>query len=286
MAVGLKEKGITFYDVKDFNLEQTLTCGQCFRWKPNADGSFTGVIGTEVITAVQIGNAVMFYGAKAENAREMLSEYFDLERDYGAIKKILSQNDVFREAITYAPGIHILKQDPWETVCSFIISQNNNIKRIMGIIDRLCESYGQHIEGEHYCFPTAQTLSWLTVENLQPLKCGFRAKYILDAARRVANGQLILNELYDDTLDIAREKLMKVYGIGNKVADCSLLFGFNRLECFPQDVWIKRAVAALFPQGLPEYVLPYAGIAQQYLFHYVRMQPQVLEDSANPPKTK
>ena len=160
-------------------------------------------------------------------------------------------------------------QPPWETLCSFIISQNNNIKRIKGIIGRLCETYGEKIEGG-YTFPAAQTLAKLEVEDLAPLRSGFRAKYIIDAARRVASGEVDLFALQNMPYEDAKNELLKIKGVGPKVADCALLFSHRHIEALPKDVWIKRALQVLFGGELPEVAVPYAGIVQQYIFFYAR----------------
>ena len=138
-------------------------------------------------------------------------------------------------------------------------------------MERLCESFGEEITEGFYSFPSAERLASLTVEDLAVLRSGFRAKYILDAARKVASGEIDLEALKTEGLDDAREKLMTIYGVGAKVADCTLLFGLSHIDAFPKDVWIKRAMAKLFDGELPACAVPYAGIAQQYIFHYARM---------------
>ena len=187
-----------------------------------------------------------------------------------------------REAAAFAGGIRILRQEPWEALCTFILSQNNNIKRIAGLAERLCENFGQAIPAEdgdrYFSFPSAERLAPLTTEDLAPVRCGFRAKYVLDAAKKAASGEIRLEELRQAPTPEAMERLMEIKGVGPKVAQCALLFGLHKLDCLPRDVWIGRALDALFPEGFPEEVLPVAGAAQQYLFHYVRHHPEVLED--------
>ena len=167
-------------------------------------------------------------------------------------------------------GIRILKQEPWEALCSFIISQNNNIPRIMGIIDRLCSTYGDKNEKGEYTFPSYEKLINLTVEDLAPLRAGFRSKYILDAAQKLYNKEIDLQKIYSASMDEARNELMKIKGVGPKVAECTLLYGFGKKEAFPVDVWVKRIVSELYPEGLPECIKGNEGIAQQYLFHWRR----------------
>ena len=159
----------------------------------------------------------------------------------------------------------------------FIISQNNNIKRIKGIVERLCENFGEKLPEGEYTFPTAEKLSKLSVDDLAPIRAGFRNKYIIDSAQKVNSGEVNLNICYDLPYDEAQQELMKIKGVGTKVADCTLLFGFHRIEAFPLDVWMKRAMEKLFPTMSPKDFGEYAGIAQQYIFHYSRMNPEIFE---------
>ena len=174
-----------------------------------------------------------------------------------------------KSASEYGKGIRVLNQEPWETLCSFIISQNNNIKRIKGIIARLCENFGNETENG-YTFPAPEKLACLTPEDLSELRAGFRAKYIIDAAQKVTSGEVDLKKLRNLSTDEARAELMKIKGVGPKVADCALLFSHKHISAFPKDVWIKRAMQVLFRGDLPEIAKPYAGIVQQYIFFYAR----------------
>lgn len=254
---------------QDFSLFDTLSCGQCFRWRENGSGGFDGVVGSRRISVKQDGDSLSFTGCNKQDYEKWLKRYLGLDADYSAIKKVLAQDPVLSKAIEYAPGIRIMNQPFWETLCSFIISQNNNIPRIMGIVDRLCEGFGDDLGG-YFSFPSAETLSELSPQDLAPLRCGFRDRYIIDAAKKCSDGSVDEAYLRSAPLDDARRMLMSITGVGKKVADCTLLFGLGRLEAFPVDVWMKRAMEALFPDGLPELALPYAGIAQQYIFHYAR----------------
>lgn len=269
---------IEVYGVSDFELKDTLTCGQCFRFKENADGSFTGVAFGKVITLSKIDETLILYA----NERDFLSiwqSYFDLSLDYNEIKeKLSSVHPNLKEAAKFAPGIRILKQEPFEALISFIISQNNNIKRISGIVERLCVLCGEEIESGVFAFPDAKTLSKLSIEDLAPIRAGFRAKYIKDAAEKVSSGEISLNALEALSYDEAKAELMKIKGVGSKVADCVLLYGLHRLEGFPMDVWMKRAMAALFPELKGDDFGRYAGIAQQYIFHYARLHPELFEN--------
>lgn len=271
------ENGILFKNVRDFDLAQTLDCGQSFRWEELENGDFKGVAFDREVTVHLDGGEFYIFGGKAEDG-SLWGDYFDLDFDYGIIKNELSAlSPVLKSAAEYAPGIRILKQDSWEALCSFIISQNNNIPRIKGIIKRLCESFGDKTPDGGFTFPSAQRLSQLTVEDLAPLKSGFRAKYLIDAALKVSSGEINLNEVRIMPIDEARQSLMKIKGVGPKVAECALLYGMHRLECFPMDVWMKRAMAVLLPEFTIEDLGQYAGIAQQYIFHYSRMHPELFD---------
>ncbi len=252
-----------------FNLRETLNCGQCFRFEEMADGVFCGVVKNKVVKVQEAEEKIIFYNTTKEEYDRLLCDYFDLKRDYNAINNSITGNELLTKIIESEKGIRILKQDPFEALISFIISANNNIPRIKGIVERLCENFGEKIDGG-YTFPTAAVLSTKTPEELSVLRAGFRAKYIIDAAKKVHFGEVVLEEIYDMPLDIAREKLKTILGVGDKVADCTLLFGFQKLDAFPKDVWIKRAMEKYFPCGLPKSATKYMGIVQQYIFNYVR----------------
>ncbi len=252
------------------NLAQTLDCGQAFRWSEQ-DGVWSGVAMGRELRLAQSDDEITLFDTTLVDFNTVWKDYFDLDRDYAAIKSAVAGNEIIKHAVDFAGGIHILRQEPWEAVCSFIISSNNNIPRIKGIITRLCETYGEKLSGGGYAFPAPEQLADLTVDDLAPLRSGFRAKYILDAAKKFSTGEIDVDSLYTLPVDEARAALMTVKGVGPKVADCALLFGWGRVECFPVDVWIRRAMEKLFgDSGLPEVAKPYAGIVQQYIFHYAR----------------
>ena len=183
----------------------------------------------------------------------------------------LSENKALAAAVDYGRGIRILRQDPWEAICSFIISQNNNIPRIKGLIAALSARAGEKIAEGVYSFPTAEAVAALGVDELRALKMGFRAPYIIDAAIKVSSGALDLAAVAALDTPEAEKMLCGVKGIGPKVADCALLFGFSRYDAFPIDVWIKRVIAKYFDEGFdPRALGRYAGVAQQVLFYYER----------------
>ncbi len=262
----------------DMSLRDTLMCGQSFRWREHADGSFTGTAFGKTVRVLVKGNELIIGNCTSEDFENIWKDYFDLELDYVGLKEELSKkHPVLREAAKFAPGIHILRQEPFEALISFIISQNNNIKRIEGIVDRLCETFGEAAQGGGYSFPTAKRLASLCEEDLAPLRAGFRNRYILDAARKVYSGKVDLEQCRTLPFDKAKKMLMTIVGVGEKVADCVLLYGLHRTRAFPMDVWMKRAMSTLFPDVKPELFGEYAGVAQQYIFHYSRMNPQLFE---------
>lgn len=264
-------KNTVLTEVTEFSLKDTLDCGQAFRWQEKEPDIWHGVAFGKYLKIGIKGSEVTFYDTDKETFESIWQDYFDLQRDYSSIISVLSQNEVLASAASFANGIRILRQEPWEALCSFIISQNNNIPRIKGIVERLCNNFGDEISDGFFSFPSAKQIASLTIDDLAVLKSGFRAKYILDAANKVANGEINLEELKNEDISKARQKLMTIYGVGEKVADCTLLFGLNKIEAFPKDVWIKKAMAKLFDGELPACATEYAGIAQQYIFHFARM---------------
>lgn len=255
---------------KFFDLSATFLCGQCFRWRAaeGADNVFEGIAMGKRLRVSQENGEVVLHGAD-EKDLPLWEDYFDLGTDYGAFIRRFSEDGILRAACAEAGGIHILRQEPFETLISFIISQNNNIPRIAGIIDRLCAEFGEKIDGG-FAFPDAKRLEGITPEDLAPLRAGFRARYICDAVEKISRGEIDFEEIDALGLDKARERLKTIVGVGDKVADCVLLFGFRKLEAFPRDVWVKRIMAELYPRGLPDCAKGAEGVAQQYLFHFVR----------------
>lgn len=263
-----KESSPLFLHAPGFSLKDTIDCGQCFRWE--TDGTcYRGVVKNLSLTIRQEGETLFLYGSK-ESDLSFWRSYFDLDGAYPFLKKLYQKDPVLKAASEFAGGITILRQDPWEALCSFILSQNNNIPRIKGIIKRLCESLGDPIGKNLYSFPPPERIAASGLENLEYLRAGFRSKYILDAAEKIVAGQLNLNDIMFLPYKEAKTALMQITGVGPKVADCALLYGFHRLEAFPIDVWIKRVMERYYPNGLPPFALESAGVAQQYLFHSIR----------------
>ena len=261
-----------------FSLADTLDCGQAFRWKETGENTFSGIHRGHFLTVSQPGDRIRFDGVTEEEFAGIWAPYFDLDTDYDSMKAVFSADPVLKEACGFCGGIRLLRQNPWEALCSFIISQNNNIPRIKGIIDRLCRQFGEPC-GEDFAFPSPERLAACSLEELAPLRAGFRAKYILDAAQKVADGTVDLTKIPALPMVEARESLMQIKGVGVKVAECALLYGFHRLDAFPVDTWIKKALAEYYPDGFPAFAEP-RGVAQQFLFHYIRQ----VSPGANSPR--
>lgn len=257
-------------NLEHFDLAQTLDCGQAFRWKSDDGVKWQGVAHGRLMTLYKNGAGdLIIENTGIEEFNKIWKHYFDFDRDYTKIVSEISADPILKKAAEYSGGIRILNQDPWETLCSFIISQNNNIPRIKGIIDRLCENFGEKREG-FYTFPTADRIAKCGLGELEVLRSGFRAKYILDAATKFSSGEIDPEALKNMPLDEARDNLMKIKGVGPKVADCVLLFSLCHIDAFPRDVWINRTMQVLFNNEFPAAAESYAGIAQQYLFYYAR----------------
>jgi N-glycosylase/DNA lyase len=268
--------------VSDFSLADTLECGQCFRYWKIEEQEYLIASGQKMIRVLQKENELTFYNASSEEVFHFWSNFLDLKRDYGKLKQVLSAEDaIMAEAIAFAPGVHILKQDFFECMISFILSQNNHIPRIKKMVETLCQTYGTSLDEGMYGFPTAEQMQGATEEKLRELGMGFRAKYIMDAIKKANNGQLLLSDLEQMETEELRNKLLTIYGVGRKVADCILLFSFGRHEVFPTDVWVKRVMSYYYFQKeevplqeifqlAQEKYGHNAGFAQQYLFHYAR----------------
>ena len=261
---------IIYSGIDTLDVGLSLDCGQAFRWSENEDGSWHGVAFGRAVNIAQNGEKMIVSGDVREGDEQIWTDYFDLNRDYAAICEKLKADGWLNKAITAYSGIRILKQDEWEALCSFIISQNNNIPRIKGIVERLCSTFGEDLGNGDFSFPSAEKLACLEPDDLAPLRAGFRNKYIIDAAQKVAGGEVDLKKMRSCDMDEARAELIKIKGVGAKVAECTLLYGCGRVEAFPVDVWVRRIMAELYPEGLPECTDGVEGIAQQYLFHWRR----------------
>ena len=269
MKVTKAGNDIIVSEVQCLDLGLTLDCGQAFRWEKQTDGSYSGVAGGYYLNIHKDGGDLILKNTSEESFYSFWKDYFDLDRDYAAICSRLQQDELLASTIDEYYGIRILRQDSWEALCSFVISQQNNIKRIKLIINRLCTAYGEDLGGGHFTFPSAERLAALSEEDFRALGAGYRAKYLERLSKGVAGGEIDLDKIKNLPLDEARKELLNIYGVGIKVADCALLFGFDFYSAFPVDVWMKR-VMEYYPNGLPECFEGIEGIAQQYLFHWAR----------------
>lgn len=286
----MKEQKYVINNCTTFELKDIFECGQCFRWNKEQDDSYIGVVNNNVIKVTKDENKVTFKSVGEDNLKELVTYYFDLERDYDAIKEKLSKIDEnMKKSIEYGKGIRILNQDLWETIISFIISANNNIPRIKGIIDRMSKAYGKEIifEGKnYYTFPTVDELSKANIEDLRKLGLGFRDVRVYETTKIIKEKQVNLDYLSKEKdFNKVRNILLTLPGVGPKVADCILLFSsLKRWEAFPIDVWVRRVMNELYIGNEDETKVKkeqiekiayekfgsLAGIAQQYLFYWKR----------------
>jgi len=256
----------------NFNLDKTLNCGQCFRWYKVGD-VWNGVVSGYAINC-WVDNSELNIDSKLDDLNFWIN-YFDFDTDYGFILDNARKIDtVISRAISENSGIHVLRQEPWETICSFIISQNNNIKRISGIINSLCKNFGKYKSGI-YTFPGADIISRLSIDDLDVIKAGFRAKYILNAAQKVSSGVIDFDKIHRLNTENASKKLQSIQGIGPKVASCILLYGFHKLDAFPIDTWMKKVILKFYKNMDQDYFGKYAGVIQQYLFLWSRNHPDL-----------
>ena len=265
-------------DVKDLDLTHTFECGQCFRWRPADGGGYAGAAGDK---AARIGLADGTLTIEATGGDEAFwRDYFDLGTDYGEIKRALAAGEPrIKKACEYGCGIRILDQDPFETIISFIISQNNNIPRIRKNIESLCRKFGTPVKGSEavsidgepvYSFPGPEALASAEVSDLEALKLGYRSGYIKASAEKYLR----------DGCPGCREELLSFRGIGPKVANCIMLFGLRDTEAFPVDTWVKQIMNDMYGfemndvKGMQAFAGErfgsLAGYAQQYLFYYYR----------------
>lgn len=284
------EQIYTLKNPKSFELKDIFDCGQCFRWNIEEDGSYTGVFGKNILNVKRDGKNINFKGICDGNIEDIIYDYFDLNRDYERIKETLSEIDEnMKKSVLYGKGIRILNQDLWETIISFIISANNNIPRIKGIIERLSKKYGSKIKfngKEYYTFPTPEQLKDVTVEDYRKLGLGFRDIRLYKTTQMILNKDIDLENLKNNpnTIEVM-EELLKLSGVGPKVADCILLFStLKRFEVFPIDVWVRRVMNDLYIKQEDETKVSkkqiekiaeekfgnLAGLAQQYLFYWRR----------------
>ncbi|WP_312654437.1 DNA glycosylase [Proteiniclasticum sp.] len=301
-----RENGILLKGVKNFHPKHIFECGQCFRWNrmdKEDEERFQGVVHGKVIRAYLTGQDVFLENVTREEFEDFFKEYFDLNRDYDKIKRVLRKDPLLKEAVAFGYGIRVLNQEPFETLISFILSSNNLIPKIKEGIRKISMNYGEEIiyEGEtHYAFPTPKELAGASVEELRALGVGYRAKYIYDTVQAIRRAELIRESegmrdlsdeeklfLEDDLISIAalphdqcHKALQRYTGVGAKVADCVMLFSMKKKEAFPVDVWVKKAMVHFYGAegGNLSRIRAFgqkqfgelSGIAQQYLFYHAR----------------
>ena len=247
---------------------KTFECGQCFRWNALGEQDYLGVASGRAARVFLSGETACI--ECGEDDLGFWRAYLDMDADYAAARESVMRGAYLTDCAECGAGIRILRQDKWEALCSFIISQCNNIPRIKSIVEKLCELFGEPFEtpwGRRYAFPTAERMALLEEPELAPLHAGYRAPYIINAARAVASGEMDLDAAAGMDADAARAYLKTLSGVGDKVANCAVLFGLHRLDAFPIDVWIKRALREHMPPDFdPKTLGEYAGLAQQYMF--------------------
>lgn len=284
MRVRQEGSSIILEEVQDFDIGQTLECGQCFHFKKLSDNDYGVSAYGRLLHISQSKDTVTFYKTTAKDFENIWRKYFDLDRDYAQIKQFLISRDArLSEPIQKMQGVRLLNQDFFETLISFIISQNKQIVHIKQIVAEISRRFGTYLGSiagqDFYSFPDMETLRQVREEELRACRTGFRAPYICDAVRRVYDGEVNAQVLMQQPLDECRESLMQIKGVGVKVANCVMLFGLGRREAFPVDVWIKRIMETIYFEGqatqnaqIEQFAArqfgAYGGYAQQYLFYY------------------
>mgnify|MGYP002857001796 CR=1 FL=1 len=257
---------------EDFDLRKIAESGQTFRMNEIEEGIWEIVAGDKILRARENSRGAELY-CEDEEYYGFWENYFDMKTNYKAIRNSVDDNDLFlKKAAEMGKGIRILKQDPYEMLITFIISQRKNIPAIKSCVEKLSDIAGKEIEGYgKKAFPTAKELSQLTIEDLRKCSLGYRAEYIYETARKFASGEYSVKKMSSLGDEELLERLMELKGVGIKVASCTMLFGFHRTDAFPVDVWMKRVLSEHYPQGF-EFAKyrPYNGIMQQYLFAYRR----------------
>lgn len=287
----LEEQLYIIKNPKSFEPKHIFECGQCFRWNEDENGDYIGVIKDGVLKVKKQENDILITGVLLDNTNieDVCNRYFDLSNDYQKIKLQLSRiDDNLKNSINYGYGIRILKQDLWETIISFIISANNNIPRIKGIIERISKKYGKTIiwnNKEYYIFPSEEELSKATIQDLRELGLGFRDKRVYETTKIISDNNGLIDEIENEkNTNVIREKLLNLPGVGPKVADCIMLFALKKFDVFPIDVWVRRVMNDLYIKEKDEEKVNkkqienlarekyknLAGLAQQYLFYWRR----------------
>ena len=281
----LKKAGNTLIvkGVKDFDAVHVFECGQCFRWNKTQNGSYKGVVRNRFVEVSVIDDELHIQNATEQDFIDIWYDYFDLGTDYSEIKKLVQKDDIMKEAVKAGAGIRLLKQDFWEVLISFIISANNGIPRIMKTVEQLSQLMGSEIDpiSSAYQFPSIPQIATKTLEEIQQCRAGFRCKYIHETSKIMHENVIDKKLLLQMDTESARNQLMKLPGVGPKVADCILLFSGTKYDVFPTDVWVKRVMEELYLKReaslkeiqafAKDYFGNLTGYAQQYLFYYARL---------------
>lgn len=271
-----KNRAVTVRTYINFDIAQICNSGQCFRMKQLEGNTYAVIAGEKYLELSQNG-ADCIFNCSEEEFEDFWKQYFDLDMDYGKCRELIHPKDTYlNSAAEFGSGIRILNQDLWEMIVSFLISQQNNIMRIRKCIQNICEKYGEQVEGVdgniYHTFPSAEALAFLPEDELKSSNLGYRSKYVVRTAKSIVEGDVSLDEIRDMPYKNAREDLLKLFGVGEKVADCICLFALHHLEAFPVDTHINQALKKHYPRGFPKRRYKgYEGIMQQYIFYYELM---------------
>lgn len=268
---------------KDINLYDTIFSGQTFRMTLENDNSITIVLFDRVVNIKEVGNYLIIDSNKMLNLKSFITEYLDLNRNYNEINKyIISIDDNLKKEIKKCEGYKILKQNKFEMYITYIISQNNNVKRITSIVNKMSQKYGEKVifrNKEYYLFPTYENLKDLTKEDFRNLGLGFRDEYLVSALNKIKENNKFLDDLDKLSTESAIRELMSIKGIGLKVASCIMLFGYSRLDTFPIDTWVRKYVSKNYNinddiKVISKYMKnkynQYSGLVIQYFYHTER----------------
>ena len=279
--LGIIRTDMEIHITDDFNLDRIANSGQCFRWRKDDSGAYRIIHKGHCLKIRPLGNGMFRLSCSEDEYRRVWHDYFDFGENYRSVRERVSREEdpFLADACEYGKGIRILRQDPWEMLVSFIISQNKNIPAIKKSIELLCETAGKRCENTEQereddgqlVFPSPEQILSLSDEALAACRLGYRCRYVKAAASDVAEGKLDLDSLRDAPEEETIKGLMSVCGVGVKVANCISLFGLHHIDAFPIDVWIRRILDNEYPSGYPkERYSPYNGIYQQYMFYYYR----------------
>ena len=258
--------------IDDFSIEAIAESGQCFRIVPSENGGYSVNAFRHVVDIKKEADGSFTFSCDEKEYLDIWKDYFDLENDYGKYRSIALKDDEYlNRAISFGSGIRILNQDLWEMLISFIISQRKSVPAIRTSVERLSAMYGEEISGGYHAFPEPEALLKADTEGLRSCGLGYRVEYIQNAAEAVCSGSLDIEGMKRLSTQELIEKLMELKGVGIKVASCVALFGFHRLDTVPVDVWMKRVIDTVYGGSLPEEYAPYAGVLQQYMFNYARI---------------